>query len=103
MSHALAANGANEPFDISALPRRPGRRHYLFDSHRLYLADKLLTEDPIAIAQQIAWRTLPRKSVPKLLHRPLRCRMSGDAKLENAPTIMRQHQKNVENLEPSRR
>jgi hypothetical protein len=27
------------------------------------LADELLTEDPIAVAQQIAWRTLPRKSV----------------------------------------
>src|SRR5712671_6558575 len=45
---AFAANGANEPFHISPLPRRPGRRHYLFDSHRLYLANKLLTEDPIA-------------------------------------------------------
>src|SRR5260370_33584842 len=100
MIQAFVSNGANEPFHISPLPRRPGRRHYLFDSHRLYLADKLLTEDPIAIAQQIAWRTLPRKSVPKLLHRPLRCRMIGDAKLENAPAIMRQNQENVEYLEP---
>jgi hypothetical protein len=37
--------------------------------------DELLTEDPIAVAQQIAGHTLPRKSIPKLLHSPLRCRM----------------------------
>src|SRR5436853_5322004 len=72
MVQAFAANGANEPFHIGPLRRRPGGRQHLFDSHGLYLADKLLTEDPIAVAQQIAWRTLPGKSVPKLLHRPLR-------------------------------
>jgi hypothetical protein len=75
MVQALAPNGANEPLHISPLPRTPGRRQYLFDSHCPYLADKLLAEDPIAVAQQIAWRTLPRKSIPQLLHRPLRCRI----------------------------
>ena len=101
MIQAFAANGANEPFHISPLPGRVGRRQHLFDPHRLDLTDKLLTEDPIAVAQQIAWRTLPRKSVPKLLHRPLNCQMSGDANLENAPAIMRQHQEHAEYLEPN--
>src|SRR5881275_1123458 len=103
MIQALTANGANETLHISTLPWGAGRRKYLFDSHRLYLADKLVTKDPIAVAQQIAWRTLPRKSVPKLLHCPLSRRMSGNAKLENAAAIMRQHQENVEYLEPDGR
>ena len=93
---AFPANGANETLHISPLPWAAGRRKYLFDPHRLYLADKLLTEDPITVAQHITRCTLPRKSIPKLLHRPLRCRMRRDSKLENAPAIMRQHQENVE-------
>src|SRR3954454_13532914 len=80
MIQALTANGANETLHISTLPWGAGRREYLFDSHRLYLADKLLAKDPLAVAQQIAWRALPRKSVPKLLHCPLSRRMSGNAK-----------------------
>src|SRR5689334_14388279 len=36
--------------------------------------------------------SVPRKRIPKLLHAPLGCGMSGDAKLENAPTVVRQHQ-----------
>ena len=91
MIQAFAANGANEPLHICTLPWREGRREYLFDPHRLYLVDELLSEDPIAVAQQIAWHTLPRKSIPKLLYSPLRCRMRRDSKLENAPPIMRQH------------
>src|SRR4051794_7462146 len=103
MIQAFPANGANETLHISPLPWAAGRRKYLFDPHRIYLADKLLTKDPIAVAQQVAGRTLPRKSVPKLLHCPLSRRMSSDAKLENAPAIMRQHQENVEYLETNGR
>src|SRR5262249_23469829 len=36
---------------------------------------KVCTEDPIAIAQQIARRSLPRESLPELLGSPLRGRL----------------------------
>ena len=80
-----------EPLHISTLPWSEGRRKYLLDPHCLYLVHELLSEDPIAVAQQIAGHTLPRKSIPKVLYSPLRCRMRRDSKLENAPPIMRQH------------
>src|SRR4051794_40433153 len=85
----LAANRADEPLHIRPLPRGSGRREYLFDSHGLHLLDELLTEDSIAVAQQITRRTLPGKSIAKLLGRPLRRRMSGDAHLENTAAVMR--------------
>src|SRR4051794_4439310 len=39
----------------------------------------------------------------QLLHGPLRCGMSRDAKLENAPPVVCQHQEHVEHLKPERR
>src|SRR5215468_6783825 len=100
---ALPPNGADHPLDIGSLPRRPGRREHLFDAHRLHLLHKVCAEDPIAIAQQIARRSLPRESLSQLLGSPLSRRMSGDAKVQNAPPVVRQHQEHVQDLEPYRR
>ena len=47
----LAAEGTNEPFDISPLPGRSRRRKQLFDAHSCYLIDEVLPEDSIPIAQ----------------------------------------------------
>src|SRR5437762_9038396 len=73
------------------------------DAHCFHLLNKILPKDPIAVAQQITGCSIPRKRIPKLLHRPLGCGMSGDAKLENAPTVVRQHQEDVKHLKPQRR
>src|SRR5499427_10258371 len=64
---------------------------------------KIATEDAVAIAQQIARRAVPRKSLSQLLCGPFRGRMSGDVKMQNAPPLMRQHQQHVEHLEPDGR
>src|SRR5215469_12043165 len=89
---ALPSNGADHPLDIGSLPRRPGRREHLFDAHRLHLLHEVCPEDPIAIAQQIARRRLPGKGLSQLLNGPFGGRTSGDAKMQNAPPVMRQHQ-----------
>ena len=60
---ALPPNGADHPLDIGSLPGRPGRREHLFDTHCLHLLHKVRPEDPIAIAQQIAWRSFPREGL----------------------------------------
>jgi len=100
---ALAAQGADHPLDIGSLPRRPRRREHLFDAHRLHLLHEVRPEDPVAIAQQIARRGLPRESLAQLLSSTLRGRMSGDAEMQNAPPVVRQHQEHVQDLEPDRR
>src|SRR5215468_5752866 len=100
---ALPPNRADHPLDVGSLPGRPGCREHLLDTHRLHLLHKVRPEDPIAIAQQIARRSFPREGLPQLLSSPLCGRMSGDAKMQNAPTIMRQHQEHIQDLEPDRR
>ena len=69
---ALPPNGADHPLEVSSLPGRPGRREHLLDAHRLHLPHEVRPEDPIAIAQQIARRGLPREGLPQLLGSPLR-------------------------------
>src|SRR5215469_10436625 len=103
MIQAFAANRADEPFHISTLPGTARRGKYLFDTHCFHLFNKILTENPITVAQQIARCTIPGKGIAKLLDRPLRCGMSSDAKLQNAPTVVCQHQEHVEHLKSERR
>src|SRR5215831_4164881 len=100
---ALAPNRADHPLDVGSLPGRPRCRQHLLDTHRLHLLHKVRPEDPIAIAQQIAWRSFPWEGLPQLLSSPLCGRMSGDTKMQNAPTIMRQHQEHIQDLKPDRR
>src|SRR5215469_12486845 len=75
MIQALPPNGADRPLDIGSLPRRTGCRKHLFDAHGLHLPNKVRSEDPIAIAQQIARRGLPREGPAQLLCGPCRGRM----------------------------
>ncbi len=62
-----------------------------------------MSEDPIAIAQQIAWCRVPRKGFSQLARRPFGGRVSGDGAVENAPTIVGQHQEDGQNLKADRR
>jgi hypothetical protein len=64
---ALAANGSDDPFDISTLPRRARSGEDLFDTHGLDLMNEISPKDPIAIPLQIARRGVPRKGLPELL------------------------------------
>jgi hypothetical protein len=48
---ALPANGPNYPFDISPLPGRAWGRQHLLDSHGLHLLHKLVTKNPVPVAQ----------------------------------------------------
>jgi hypothetical protein len=47
MIQALAANGADHPFDIGTLPGRPWRRKHWLDAHGLHRIDEILPEDPM--------------------------------------------------------
>jgi energy-coupling factor transporter ATP-binding protein EcfA2 len=63
----LAAEGADEPFDIRILPRRPSRRLDFVDPHGLRAP---LERDPvhrIAIAQKVSRGTLPGEGLHELL------------------------------------
>ena len=99
----FAANRANDPFHVGPLPRRPWSRQYLFDSHDFHLLYELLAEDPVPIPQEIAGCRLSREGLPELVRRPFCGRVGGDAEVENASAVVRQHQKHVKNLKADRR
>lgn len=88
---ALAADGADDPFDISPLPRRTRCRQHLVDPHGFDLVHEIFPEDPVAIAQQIAGRGVPGKGFPELLRGPLRSGTSGHGKVENPAAVACQH------------
>src|SRR5687767_8425239 len=102
MIQTLATNGADEPLHIGPLPGRAWRRQHLFHAHCLHLLNELMPEDAVSVAQQIARRFVPGKGLTKLLRRPLRSRMFGYAEMDNAPTVMCQHQKDIQDLKPDR-
>jgi hypothetical protein len=60
---------------------------------------KVLAENGIAIAQQVARQLVEGKGLPQLLSGPLRGRMRGHIEVNNATTVMSQNQKHVQDLE----
>jgi hypothetical protein len=67
----LAAEGADEPFDIRILPRRPSRRLDFVDPHGLRAPQERDPVHRIAIAQEVSRSTLPGEGLHELLDRPL--------------------------------
>src|SRR5580658_4577407 len=100
---ALAANGTNQPFNVGPLPRGSRCREHLFDPHGFDSVDEFVSKDPISITQETSWRALPRKGLPQLLDRPLRCRMHRHGEVNDSSALMRQDKKHIEDLKPDSR
>ena len=73
------------------------------DAHVCDLPAEFPSKDGVAITQQVAWELVKWKSLPELLSGPFRCWVRGHIEMENAPAVMRQHQKHVKHLEANRR
>jgi len=98
----LTANGSNHSLDIGSLPRRARCRQNFADAHISHLFSELVAENSIAVAQQIARELGKGKCFPQLLSRPLRGRVGGNVKVQNATAVMGQNQENVKNLKADR-
>ena len=75
MVQTLPANPADQPFYIRALPRRTRRGEHLLDTHHFHLLHKILSEDLVAIPQQVPRCAVRGKCFSKLLHDPFRRRV----------------------------
>ena len=75
------------------------RRQHLADAHVSHLVLEVRAEDGVLVAQHVTRQLVEGKGLPQLLSRPLRGRVRGHVVVENAPTVMGQHQKDVKNLE----
>ena len=68
---ALAAEGADEPFHVGILPRGSRRRLDFMDTQGLDAARERAPVHRIAIAQEVARRSLSGEDLHELLGRPL--------------------------------
>ena len=99
MVQAFPPNGSNHPLHVGSLPGGARRGQNFADAHVSHLLSEVRAEDSIAVAQQVARQLVEGKGIPQLLPRPLRGRVRGHVAVENAPSVMGQNQKHIENLE----
>jgi hypothetical protein len=103
MVQAFAANTPNEPLDVRILSWTPGGDDHFFDPHVLHPLPKGGTIDAVPVAQEIAWRFVPREGVHHLLSRPLRRRVFRDVEMYDAAPFMGQDQQHEEQFVGRRR
>ena len=61
MIEALAANGANRPFDIGSLPRRARCRQNFADAHASHMFSEVIAKNSVSVAEQEARELLKGK------------------------------------------
>ena len=77
MIEALAADGADEAFDVGILPGTARSRHDFFDAEAVDALSERVAVDAVAVVQEKAWRGGEGKSLHELLCRPDGSRMLG--------------------------
>jgi hypothetical protein len=87
MIETLATNRADEPFGVRVLPGRARCGQHFLNAHGFDCRlDRL--KRAIAIADEIAWRLVPRKGFPELLRGPRGRRMRSHGGVHDAPAVM---------------
>ena len=62
---------------------------------------KIVAEDSIVVAQQVARTLVKGKCLPQLLSSPFRCWVGSHIEMKYATTVMGQYQEHVKDLETS--
>src|ERR1700730_12753956 len=99
MVQTCPSDRANQAFAIRILPRGMRSGEYFLDRQRMGGCREWFAITGVAIAQQVARRTIPGKGLDQLPGGPFCRGMRGHAKVKEAAAIMRQNQKNEEQTE----
>src|SRR5215831_2045544 len=91
MIEALTTNGSDDSLYVGSLPRRARCRQNFADGHISNLLSEVVAEDRIAVAQQVTRVLGKGKGLPQLLSGPLRGRVGGNVKVQNAAAVMGQN------------
>src|SRR5215472_5496148 len=83
----LASNRSDKPFGVGILPGRTRCGEDFLDAHGLRRLCPSV-EGVIAVADQIARRSVPGECLPQLLNRPCRGGMLGDGYVHDASPLM---------------
>ena len=92
--HALASDGAHQPFRKRILPRALRRGQDFGDVHVSEAMTETFPIDLVPVSDQIAWRRVFGERFQDLLSGPSRRRMLRHVEMHDAPAMMRQHDKN---------
>ena len=95
----LSANRADQPFNVWALPWRAECSEHFSDFHTFGLRPKGSPIDAVAIAEQEARGLVPGKCLEDLGCSPLSGWMLGNVEMDNAPAIMSQDKKHIQDPE----
>ena len=77
MVEALASDRSDQPFNMTVLPRRAWRDRPISDTHGSQPACDRDTKAGVTIANEVAWRLIPRKCFGDLSGDPFGGRMCG--------------------------
>ncbi len=102
MVQTFPSDRANEALAIRILPWGMRSGEHLVNSHGMDGCRERLAINSVAIAQQVAWRTIPGEGLNQLPGRPFCGGMRGYAKVKESAAIMRQNQENEEQTESRR-
>src|ERR1700674_2186595 len=99
---AVAADTADQALNVGILPRTPRGTEDLLDAHALHAAVKHGPINRVPVPQQVLRGAIPRKGLDDLLSRPVRGGIRGDIEMDDAPSVMCQHEQHEEDLEAHR-
>lgn len=99
MIETLSANRADEALHIGRLPRRSECGQNFADVQAFGLRAEGGTIDAVAVSEQEARRLVPRKRMHEPCCGPFGSRMLGDIEMHDAPAIMSQDKKHVQDPE----
>jgi hypothetical protein len=96
--NAFAADGANQSFGKTILPRRSSGNRLVADAHGPQSAPNKGTEDPVAITDQIAWRLVPGECFGNLLRDPFGRRVGRHIDPDKLSPRQPDHDKSIEQV-----
>ena len=96
---ALAADGADDPFDERVLPRRVRGREDFLDPQASYRATERLAVDAVPVADEETRSVGPRPRLAELLGGPDGRRVGGDVDVHDPSPIMGQGDEHEEDAE----
>jgi len=87
---ALSSDRSDRSLDVPVLPRRPGCRRSVSDTHGSEASPEDLSVDAIVVANELSGRRIPRKGLQNLAGDRIRRRASGDSDVNQPTPVMAQ-------------
>ncbi len=102
MIDALAPDRSDQPFGKAILPRRGWRSRPVPDAHSAQSASNDAAIDPIPIADEVARRLIPRKSLGDLTRNPFGRRICSDVDPDKVPAVEPDDDEGIEHAQEVR-